>query len=122
MNNTPAQRAAEKINLKFRLMDEFPKLSEKVILEIIAEIIEAEYSQWQPMETAPRAGTPVLLLMKGAEELPERSDGLADIQFVGKNRGDLSEWGFAAPVGYGGFPDEWLVGWKPLSPKAKESE
>ncbi|MBS1096363.1 hypothetical protein JK191_02000 [Gluconobacter sphaericus] len=23
-------------------------------------------------------------------------------------------WGVAAPVGHGGFPDDWFVGWKPL--------
>lgn len=36
-----------------------------------------------------------------------RHPGLADDGF------DIG-WNFAAPVGHGGFPDEWLEGWYPL--------
>ena len=28
-------------------------------------------------------------------------------------------WGVAAPVGYGGLPDDWFVGWKPIECPAK---
>ena len=69
-----------------------------------------------PMRTAPKDGTPVLLKMKSNLEQygksdPERWNG---ILFVGFNRGNLMDWGFAAPVGHGGFPDEWFEGWYSL--------
>jgi hypothetical protein len=76
-------------------------------------------SQWQPIETAPRDGSPVILLLR--DDIypvlrPEREDlkpwnGIAAVM---RSRGDVSAWCFAAPVGQGGFPDEWMVGWQPL--------
>ena len=71
---------------------------------------------WRSMKTAPYR-TAVLLLFKNP--IPNsradlrRFDGL---QFVGKIGSDIEGWGFAAPVGMGGFPDEWFVGWQPLPP------
>jgi len=77
--------------------------------------------QWQPIETAPKNGTPVLLRFKDSlrafdtsdEFRLERWQGLA---FVGRHSGHTRNdydmgWAFAAPVGHGGFPDAWLVGW-----------
>lgn len=67
----------------------------------------------RPMATAPKDGTPVLL--KFAEFIPRSTmDGFAGKVFVGSNRGDMMLWSFAAPVGTGGFPDEWMEGWFPL--------
>jgi hypothetical protein len=48
-----------------------------------------------------------------------RDTGLLGITFVGRHPGITSRhedfgWNFAAPVGYGGIPDEWLEGWMPL--------
>lgn len=67
-----------------------------------------------PMATAPKDGTPVLLKFKSVEALPERLEAMADRWFVGANRGDSTEWGFAAPVGYGGIASERLAGWTPI--------
>ncbi|MCE6958492.1 hypothetical protein LAZ40_05440 [Cereibacter sphaeroides] len=70
------------------------------------------------MHEAPRDGTPVLLRfaegLEGVRADLERWNGLV---FVGRNRKDQGgpdDWGFAAPVGQGGFPDSWLEGWAPL--------
>lgn len=72
--------------------------------------------QWQDIATALKNGVPVLLKFKAA--LPSRVENFAGIVFVGCNRGNLSEWQFAAPVGMGGIPDEWLEGWQPAPPAA----
>lgn len=79
--------------------------------------------EWQPIETAKKNGEPILLCLKktlsaefGRPDM-ERWDGL---QFVGRHIGlpgdgfDIG-WQFAAPVGHGGFLDEWIAGWQPLS-------
>lgn len=55
----------------------------------------------------------------------KRWQGLA---FVGRHSGYTATtrydmgWAFAAPVGQGGFPDAWLVGWQPISPPPEASE
>jgi hypothetical protein len=70
---------------------------------------------WQPIATAPRDGTRVLVILR--DPLPDDRPDLArwaGVPFVARNRGDSSDWCFAAPVGCGGWPDEWLVGWRPL--------
>lgn len=40
-------------------------------------------------------------------QLPLRHEGLADDGF------DIG-WMLAAPVGHGGFPDDWIAGWMPM--------
>lgn len=81
--------------------------------QLQAEWIRRVFGGWQSMETAPRDGTRILVLTQGEDVIPERSRGLANIVFVARNDGDASEWRFAAPVGIGGIPDEWLAGWMP---------
>lgn len=81
----------------------------------------------QPMHTAPRDGTPVLVRIKsdlspfgvkpGQFGNTDAFQGLFAVMF---NRGDVMDWGFAAPVGRGGFPDEWLDGWWPLPSEVKQ--
>jgi hypothetical protein len=73
------------------------------------------------MASAPRDRRPVLLRVK-AEGIPERSSHFAGVQFVGKFNGQYSMWCFAAPVGQGGFPDEWFDGWMPLPANENESD
>jgi hypothetical protein len=71
------------------------------------------------MDSAPHDGTPVLLKFKDDLSQYDKCDHYSmtkwnGLYFVGRNRGDIQEWGFAAPVGQGGFPDAWLDGWQPL--------
>jgi hypothetical protein len=86
-----------------------------------------EAQTWQPIETAPKDGTPVLLLLCNPIPEPDRDDlrrfdGLA---FVGSHYGDTPEvmgWSFAAPVGIGGFPERWFKGWMPLPPEPTQEK
>lgn len=48
-------------------------------------------------------------------EAPIMHPGVADDGF------DVG-WSIALPVGHGGFPDEWFVGWRPLASEAIQSE
>lgn len=79
-----------------------------------------ESGGWQPMKTAPKDGTAILLKFKDdLSSYNRRNDDWHEtwqgIAFVGRNRGDLGQWAFAAPVGHGGFTDVWFEGWKPIS-------
>lgn len=73
---------------------------------------------WRDIASAPRDGTRVLVILKD----PIPVQGRADLRnwdgrpFVARHMGGVSEWCFAAPVGQGGFPDEWMAGWMPLDP------
>lgn len=67
------------------------------------------------MSNAPRDGTAVILKLRddlvaltGREDLKPWEG----VRFVGFWSGsDMTRWMFAAPVGQGGFPDEWMEGW-----------
>jgi hypothetical protein len=75
---------------------------------------------WQPIETAPKDRTPCLLRFKNP--VPNDRDDLRvwdGLRFVGRHPGIMEDgfdigWSFAAPVGHGGFPDEWFAGWMPV--------
>jgi hypothetical protein len=95
-----------------RVVAEFKALSEATHLEEVVRL--------RPIETAPRDGTPVFVQFRSdiyPDLRPQREDLEAwnGVSAVMRNRGDISDWCFAAPVGHGGFPDEWLVGWAPVS-------
>ena len=75
----------------------------------------------RPMCDAPKDGTPVLVKIKddlspwGVNQSSfSNSHMFCGLYAVMRNYGDIQDWGFAAPVGRGGFPDEWLDGWWPL--------
>lgn len=82
---------------------------------------------WRPIGEARKDRTAYLLKLKnpipaqGREDL-RRWDG---ISFVGRHPGladdgfDLG-WQFAAPVGQGGFPDEWFEGFRELPPSTSQ--
>ena len=76
------------------------------------------------MSEAKKDGTPILLYIKN----PIPREGRDDLRvwdgrvFVGRHPGLASDgfdigWNFAAPVGHGGFPDDWFEGWLPLPPR-----
>lgn len=85
---------------------------------------KAQTAGWQPIETAKKDRTVIWAVLRndlypqmhpGRENLerwngvqvPLRHPGLADDGF------DVG-WSVAAPVGHGGFPDNWIAGWMPL--------
>lgn len=75
---------------------------------------------WQPIATAPRDRTPILVCFKAklAHIRPDLTKWEGK-RCVVNHTGLLADgfdlgWGVDAPVGYGGIPDEWLEGWQPL--------
>ncbi|MBS0966638.1 hypothetical protein JK165_11165 [Acetobacter okinawensis] len=80
----------------------------------------ADAAAWRPMRDAPRDRTDILAKTR-PDVYPEahhrsgwnnrsvviRHDGIVNDDF------DMG-WSVSAPVGYGGIPDEWFLGWQPL--------
>jgi hypothetical protein len=67
----------------------------------------------KPINSSPKDGTPVLLKFKSdLSQFDFRSNWEGKL-FVGRNHGGsgMMGWGFAAPVGCGGFPDDCFEGW-----------
>jgi hypothetical protein len=81
-------------------------------------------SKWQDISTAPKDGTTVWVVFR-ADIYPARAPDREDlvrwhgVQLPVRHEGttpsgyDLG-WSIAAPVGHGGFPDNWIAGWQPL--------
>jgi hypothetical protein len=78
-----------------------------------------ERDGWRPIDSAPRDGTSIILALGNVPISSELS--LTTQMLVGCYRDDGLDWRFAAPVGYGGIPDEWIVGWQPLPAPPRET-
>lgn len=81
-------------------------------------------SEWQPIATARKDRT--RLLVKFYDDIYPRLEPQRDdlerwngVYAVVRHNGvdpdgfDIG-WQIAAPVGHGGFPDDWIEGWMPL--------
>jgi hypothetical protein len=102
---------------KHRAALRLPKLREEV--RRLEELIGEQDNGWLPIETAKKNGKPILGILKNP--IPDRPDldRWFGIQFVMRHPGLADDgfdigWNVAAPVGHGGFPDEWFAGWMPL--------
>lgn len=91
------------------------KLNQQVPSPQVIAAVAGLVQPWRPMHHAARNHSPVLLCFGQGRHVPE---GFTGIQFVGRYGGPLHLWGFAAPVGVGGFADECFLGWKPLQPQS----
>lgn len=92
---------------------------EESVIELCALLPSPVQAGWRPMADALKNGEPVLALFK--TPIPDRDDleRWAGLQAVIRHNGLAPDgfdigWQIAAPVGAGGFPDSWLVGWQPL--------
>ena len=79
---------------------------------------------WRTIDSAPKDRTPILAKffddiyprIRPARDDLERWNGLQVVlrhPGLADNGFDIG-WSVAAPVGNGGFPDEWIEGWMPL--------
>ena len=87
---------------------------------IIAALAAADQAAWRTMRDAPRDRTDILAKTR-PDVYPEAHNrsGWNNRSVVIRHEGIVNDdfdmgWSVAAPVGYGGMPDEWFVGWQPL--------
>lgn len=82
----------------------------------------------RPISEAKKDGSRILVVLKNPipsdSEYLRRWDGLP---FVAQHPGLAEDgfdigWSFAAPVGQGGFPDDWIDGWIPLPPEMQQKK
>lgn len=90
---------------------------------LVRAVIDAyEKALWRPIAEAKKYRTPILVKLRiPAEKINVRPDlkiwdgKQAVMHHIGPaNDGFDVGWCFSAPVGAGGFPDEWIAGWMPL--------
>lgn len=87
---------------------------------LTAAIAAADAAAWRPMTSAPRDRTDILAKTR-PDVFPEAHNrsGWNNRSVVIRHEGIVNDdfdmgWSVAAPVGYGGMPDDWFVGWQPL--------
>lgn len=94
--------------------------TERALAAFLREAAEG----WRDIASAPKDGT--IIWAKFRDDIyptlrPERDDLTRwnGVQVPLHHPGVAADgfdigWGVAAPVGHGGFPDEWIEGWRPL--------
>ena len=100
-------------------LQEACRLGEQAIASALRDQ-DTWYELDDPEHPAPRDGTRILIWLKNP--IPNDRDDLRKwdgIPFVARHPGIAHDgfdvgWTFAAPVGHGGFPDEWIAGWRPM--------
>lgn len=112
------------------IQHEFREAAINRATESIAALQPFIEPEWQDIASAPRDGTPLLARLKN----PIPREGRPDLRSwdgvcaVFRHHGVASDgfdpgWSVAAPVGNGGFPDDWFDGWRPLpAPPASGGE
>ena len=87
---------------------------------MLAALRAADALAWQNIATAPRDGTPIWArfrsdLHKLRDELGRWNGKYIPLRHEGRTPSgfDLG-WSVAAPLGYGGVPDEWIEAWRHL--------
>lgn len=88
---------------------------------IVSALAAAEAMAWRPMSEAPRDRTDILAKTR-PDIYPEAHNrsGWNNRSVVIRHEGIVNDdfdmgWSVSAPVGYGGMPDEWFLGWQPIS-------
>lgn len=82
---------------------------------------------WREIESAPKDGRRIWAAFRD-DIYPTLRPGRGDlekwngVQVPLRYLGSGSEWCIAAPVGHGGFPDEWIAGWMPLPPPPTQEQ
>lgn len=101
-------------------VDQSSGAREYLIGEVEKALAAADAAAWRPMSEAPKDRTPILARTR-PDIYPESSNrsGWNARHVVIRHEGILDDgfdmgWSVAAPVGYGGMPDEWFLGWQPL--------
>src|SRR5690349_5978210 len=98
---------------------------EKIWAAMLAAAPPQPEPGWQPIKDAPKDRTIIWAQLR-SDIYPALKSGRPDLkpwnglQLPLRHPGLLAEddfdmgWNVAAPVGHGGFPDEWIAGWMPL--------
>ncbi|MGF1275491.1 hypothetical protein [Acetobacter pasteurianus] len=109
----------------FPSMDKNWKVYEE---EVQIAVSAADAAAWRPISEAKKDGSPILAKLRNNIYPPVTDESSlrarADYRWNGltivlrhpglANDGFDMGWNVAAPVGHGGFPDDWIEGWQPL--------
>ncbi|MBS1014452.1 hypothetical protein [Acetobacter persici] len=115
-----AARAIGKIDWPVDWDELYPDIQDDLRNYARAAIEAADAAAWRPMASAPRDRTEILAKTR-PDVFPETHNraGWNNRSVVIRHEGIVNDdfdmgWSVAAPVGYGGMPDDWFVGWQPL--------